>query len=178
MTPPRVNLLQKPTYKYAASNYAESEQWNTFRISSNTSFGGTLSADAGVVVNLNPTENGMERTVEPAVEVKYKQNIATVPVLDRDITFRGYARYRNVCVDKNQLRLATGASIPLNNNVSIYTDAHYTTNFKGNNKFGGWIGVDWKVNDKVSVWVEPVQYNHTIGGGNNVMSNFGVSVNL
>lgn len=178
MTPPRVSLLQKPTLKYATSNYGESEQWNTFRVSSNTSFGGTLSADAGVVVNTKSTENGINRTTAPAFEAKYKQDIAKVPVFDTDVAFRAYMRYRNVNIDKNQLRLAAGASIPLTDNLSVYADAHYTTNFEGNNKVGGWVGVDWKVSDKVSVWVEPVQYNHTIGGGNNVMSNFGVSVNL
>lgn len=178
MTSPRVSLLQNPTYKYAQACYGSSEQWNTFRISSKTSFGGTLSADSGVVVTTEPTKYGMERTSEPAFEVKYKQDFGKADVLGTDIEFHAYMRYRNVNIDKNQLRLAAGGSIPLNDNLSIYADAHYTTNLEGNNKIGCWIGADYKVNDKVSVWVEPVQYNHTLGGGNAVMSNFGVSINF
>ncbi len=178
MTLPKVNLLQKPTYKFATSNYYNYsndslESLNTLRFSCDTPWKGTCSLDVGADINLKPTDEGLSTSVKPAFEAKYKQNFATVD----DTTFKGYVRYRHIG-DSDQLRFSAGVSKNLNDKCSVYADGYYTTKFDGKDKIGGWIGLDCKINDKVTFWVEPLQINKTIGGESFHSANIGITVNF
>ena len=175
MTPPALRLT-KPTLSVASSNYinSEIESLNTLRLSTSTNRGGSLNVDAGVDVNITTSDNGLQTTVKPAFEAKYKQNITSVPFFDSSLNLRTYARYRKIG-DMNQLRLAAGGSVPINDNLSVYADAHYTTKFEENkDKIGCWTGLDYKVNNNFSLWCE-LQANKTINGSSDMSGNVGLS---
>ncbi|MBR1776358.1 autotransporter outer membrane beta-barrel domain-containing protein [bacterium] len=144
-----------PNICVASSNYLSSDgvlqNLNTVRVSANVVKGGTLSADFGINTNIN-LSNGTSSQPSPAFETKYKQNFGN--------NFRAYARYRHYDRDVDQLRIAAGASIPINDKLSFYADGHYTTKFEeGKDSFGFWVGADYKINKHLSVWAEPFQKN-------------------
>jgi len=175
MTPPAIRLT-KPEISIASSNYVSNsiESLNTLRLSTKTSFGGSFNADFGADTNIQPSEDGFKITTKPAFEAKYKQNIAKLPLLDTSVNFRAYSRYRHIG-DTNQLRVAAGAGIPLNDKLTVYADAHYTTKFEENkDKVGFWTGLDYKATNNFSLWCEG-QVNKTINGSWDSSANAGLS---
>jgi len=152
------------------SNYCEYgnsiENLVTLRISEDIPLGkgGTLSMDVGGRHNTGRNSHTGKYTTsfDGFFEAKYKQKFTD--------NLRGYVRYRNY--DKTeQLRLAFGGSVPLNDEWGVYADAHWThkTDMNYNpdngkkpiNTAGFWIGAEYspKSVPGLSVWVEPFQIN-------------------
>ena len=178
--PPKISLN---TSNYVTSGTDEVESINTARVSANVPAleGGVFSVDFGADIVSSPSEAGMTTSAKPIVEVKYKQNFASVPIFDTSMDVRGYVRYRHIGEDTNQLRVAGGVSIPVSKNTSIYADAHYTTKFQdGKDNAGFWIGASYKANNKLSLWVEPVQMNFALDGSGKTtnLMNVGLTYNF
>ena len=159
--------LSKPTVSLASSNYISNdvESLNTLRVSAKTKFGTTLSTDFGADFNFEKIDNKITTTIKPAFEAKIKQNIASIPMSETSVNFRTYARYRHIG-NANQLRIAAGASVPLNDKLSVYADAHYTTKFQeGKDKIGIWAGFDYDMSKKDHWGLDVGQANYNPSTG-------------
>ena len=155
------------------------ENWETLRFSQDVPLlKGKFSVDVGRRQRTDWDKNGFPVFEGGmAFEAKYKQNLTEHT--------RCYARFRTYGGDK-QLRFAVGASIPLNDEISMYADVHRSTayikqddNTSKKVKYGGWIGLDYnpKWAKGLNIWVEPLQTNNN-GEEITVSANLGTSINV
>ena len=138
---------------------------------------GVFSVDVGAYVTPQNTENGIQTSVVPAFEAKYKQTFAKIHAGNSEIDITGFVRYNRIG-DANILKTAGGVKIPISDKTSIYMDAFYTEKFgNGTNNAGFWVGMGHKINKKLSLWVEPVQMNFALDGSgkSTTLANFGLS---
>ncbi|MCR5265073.1 MAG: hypothetical protein K6E29_00590 [Cyanobacteria bacterium RUI128] len=99
--------------------------------------------------------------VNPALEVKYKQNLGH--------NLNAQVRFREID-GAEQYRVTFGGSHAFNNNNSIYGAAHFTSKYSNGewgHKTGAWVGYTHNFRGGVSVSAE-LQQNINIGKPNNI----------